>query len=222
VIPLASARELDDEVVRTLELVGVPDELLPHGVGATSLEDAFASLPGSRDLPRSRGSLIAIVAPPATAARLAAILADELGIAPEELTRVLPRRTRGARDGSFVTTPEEARDLAPGWRRDRIALVTVPCARPADASFARAMLYALAPSMVLASASATAKTEDIAATCAALGGVDALCLGDLDATLTPASALGSGTPVARLDGVAADGAAWAAVAERALARRSAR
>lgn len=219
VIPLASARECDDEIVKQLELVGVPDELLPHGVGATSLEDAFGSLPGARPLPRSRGSLIALVAPAAKAARLAELLASELELAPEEIARAVPRRTRSARVGSLVTTPEEALDLSPGWRRDRIGLVTVCCASAADTSWARAMLYALAPSMVLALQSATAKSEDVAAACAALGGVDALCLEELEATLTPASALASGTPVARLDGVVADGAAWAAVAARALARR---
>ncbi|HXQ62735.1 MAG TPA: hypothetical protein VN796_10400, partial [Acidimicrobiales bacterium] len=62
---------------------------------------------------------------------------------------------------------------------------------------------------------ATAKAEDVAAWAEALGGIDALALENLEATVSPASALGVGIPVARIDGQPATAARWvAAIVDR--------
>ena len=57
---------------------------------------------------------------------------------------------------------------------------------------------------------ATAKSEDVTAWAGALGGLDALAVDNLDATVSPAASLASGIPVARLDGHPANAARWTA------------
>jgi len=50
-----------------------------------------------------------------------------------------------------------------------------------------------------------------------LGGLDAIALDGLDDTTTPASILGTGIPVARLDGRPASAALWTALLLERLA-----
>ncbi len=79
-----------------------------------------------------------------------------------------------------------------------------------DRSWATHLIAALRPTAVWGVVDATAKTEDIAAWAEDLGGVDALALEHLDATVSPAAVLGLGTPVARIDGQPATAARWVA------------
>jgi hypothetical protein len=64
---------------------------------------------------------------------------------------------------------------------------------------------------------ASSKPEDVQAWSDSLGGLDAVVVDGLDATATPASILGTGIPVARLDGRPASPALWTALLLERLA-----
>lgn len=203
-----------------LVTVGFPADLLAGAASSPrTLLDAFSLAPRPRPLPRTPGSLVAVVGP----LTVAKDIAEQLGVPSEHVARARRTRSAGEQASALVVHDEqEAADLAPGWRRDRVGVVAVSVTSLSrDGAWARNVLRALAPSMTIALASATAKAEDIGAFCAAIGGVDALVIEGLEATLTPASVLATGIPVGMLDAMPADAATWADVATRALARRSA-
>lgn len=211
----------DGALTEQLELLGFPAGLIEQAATAPrTLLEAFALATSPRALPRTPGSLVAVVGSTQVAKRIAELC----GVPAVELARA--RRWRADHEASsplVVHDAYEAADLAPGWRRDRVAVVALAVSSAGrDGAWARQLLRALAPSMTIAVASATTKPEDVAATCEAIGGADALVLEDVDATLTPAASLSAGIPVGMLDGLPADAATWVAVASRALARRGAR
>ncbi len=116
----------------------------------------------------------------------------------------------------LVRSAEDAAELAPGWRRlgPAVVVIDAPVTGP-ERSWATHLIAALRPTAVWGVVDATAKAEDIAAWAEALGGIDALALENLEATVSPASALGVGIPVARIDGQPATAARWvAAIVDR--------
>ncbi len=179
----------------------------------TLLLEAFGGLTPPPPLPRRAGSLLVVVGAGVPARRLGAALAGELGTDPVEV----PFCSRDAGAYAVVTgkllvrSAEDAAELAPGWRRSQPAVVVVdaPVAAP-ERSWASHLIAALRPTAVWGVVDATAKTEDTAAWVQALGGMDALALENLDATVSPAAALGLGIPVARIDGQPATAARWVA------------
>jgi hypothetical protein len=97
-----------------------------------------------------------------------------------------------------------------------VALTAPTSAR--DLRWAASMLDALEPTAVWGVVGADRKTEDVEAWAEGLGGLDALALEHLDATVSPASLLQLGIPVARLEGQKATPALWAVMlAERIAA-----
>jgi hypothetical protein len=82
--------------------------------------------------------------------------------------------------------------------------------RGTEQSWARAVITSLRPTAVWGLADSTTKTQDIAAWVETLGGVDALALENIGGTTSPAAVLGTGIPVARLDGQPATAARWVA------------
>lgn len=174
---------------------------------------AFAHLGAAPPLPRQAGSLLVVVGDGVPARRLAAALAGEIGTDPA----VVPFASRDTQAHVVATGPllvrsaEDAAERAPGWRRSRPAVVVVDASvTGADRSWATHLIAALRPTAVWGVVDATAKTEDIAAWAEDLGGVDALALEHLDATVSPAAVLGLGAPVARIDGQPATAARWVA------------
>lgn len=206
-----------------LALVGFPLRLLGARSGELgSLAEAFALAPVARALPKTPGSLIAVVGAGGRALSAAKVIASEIGMEHAAIPRALARRARSTgEDHLIVHDATEAADLSPGWRRGRAVVVTVSVPSTAGAGeWTRAVLGGLAPSMTLLVASAAAKTEDVQAMVATIGGVDGIVLEDCGETLTPASVLSADLPIARIDGEAASASAWVAVAEQALERRS--
>lgn len=206
-----------------LALVGFPLRLLAtRSFELGSLTEAFALAPVARALPKSPGSLIAVVGSGGRALSAAKVIAAEIGMEHAAIPRALARRARsGGEDHLVVHDAAEAADLSPGWRRGRAVVVTVSVpSTVAAGEWARSVLGGLAPSMILLVASAAAKTEDIQAMAETIGGVDGLVLEDCSETLTPASVLSADLAIARIDGQPACASVWAAVAERALERRA--
>jgi hypothetical protein len=194
-------------------------EGLRHGAGLEALLlHALGGLPPAPAVPRRAGSLLVVVGAGAPARRLAAALAGEVGIDPTEV----PFCSRDGGASALVTgrllvrSAEDAAELAPGWRRSRPAVVVVDAAvTGSPRSWATHLIASLRPTAVWGVVESTAKTEDIHAWAEALGGIDALALENLEATVSPASALAVGIPVARIDGQPATAARWvAAIVDR--------
>ena len=194
-------------------------EGLRHGAGLEALLlHALGGLPPAPAVPRRAGSLLVVVGAGAPARRLAAALAGEVGIDPTEV----PFCSRDGGASALVTgrllvrSAEDAAELAPGWRRSRPAVVVVDApVTGSPRSWATHLIAALRPTAVWGVVESTAKTEDIHAWAGALGGIDALALENLEATVSPASALAAGIPVARIDGQPATAARWvAAIVDR--------
>jgi len=200
-------------------LVASVAEGLRQGAGLEALLlEAFASLVPAPPVPRRAGSLLVVVGAGVPARRLAAAVAADIGTDPAEV----PFASRDDAAHAVVTgrllvrSAEDAAELAPGWRRSRAAVVVIdaPVTGP-ERSWATHLIAALRPTAVWGVVDATAKAEDVAAWAEALGGIDALALENLEATVSPASALGVGIPVARIDGQPATAARWvAAIVDR--------
>jgi hypothetical protein len=217
-----------------LVMAGFPEWLLPAAAddvtgdvtasapaGARSLEEAFAAVPAPRPLPRTPGSLVAVVGEGRAATQVARSVAAELGVRPSEIAvAALEGTTRSRRPGYRVQTPDEAADLSAGWRRDGVGVVVVH-ASPAEADrcWAREMLRAMRPSCVWGLARASTKPEDVGRWANDIGGVDALVVGEVAGTVTPAAILSAGIPVARLDGEPATPERWADVVAALAAGR---
>jgi hypothetical protein len=185
--------------------------------GATGLEaalvEAFGTLAPGPEVPRRPGSLLVVVGSGVPARRLAASVAGEIGVDPA----ALPFASLDAGAYALVTGPllvrsaEEGAERAPGWRRSQVAVVVVDAdVNGGDRTWATHVIAALRPTAVWGVVDATAKTEDIEAWADALGGLDALALENVHATVSPASALALGLPVTRLDGQPATATRWAA------------
>jgi len=216
VLATAAALRRMASVVDLLRNAGYPEALLrplEHFADTeATLEAAFALLPAAPAPPRAPGSLIAVAGPGQAAREAAYRLAGELGL--DESLVAMASQWRAARTlqpDMFVRDPDEAASLSPGWRRDRVGLVAVTAPLiSSDHRWAREVLRAMRPSAVWGVVSATTKPEDVVQWATALGGFDALVLEDVAYTSTPAAVLGTGIPVATLDGRTATPARWAA------------
>ncbi|MGH9082843.1 MAG: hypothetical protein ACRDWN_05815, partial [Acidimicrobiales bacterium] len=206
---------LNAALVELLLAAGFPRELLgsPPASARSTLESAFASLPAPPALPSDRGGLVAIVGDARLVRPTARAVALAVGCPPDEVAVAAPAGGAGHPTPAYrVRTADQAASMANGWRRDRVGVVAV-YAPPlgSDQQWTRQVLRALRPSCVWGTASATTKTDDVRRWVAAVGGVDALALTDVSRTATPAAALATGVPVARLDDDEATPGRWAAL-----------
>ena len=218
---VGSSPVLDDPVARALARTGLEERLVGtvvQGLAAGKdlgdlLLEAFGGLACAPPLPRRAGSLLVVVGDGAPARRLAAALADEMGIDPTAVPLAsLDRQAHVHATGRLlVRSAEDAAELAPGWRRSAPAVVVVDaCVSGPQRSWATHLIASLRPTAVWGVVDSTSKTDDIADWVQSIGGLDALALENLDATVSPAAALRVGVPVARLDGQPATATRWAA------------
>jgi hypothetical protein len=204
------------------DVIGPVSEGLGRGTDLeTLLLEAFARLVPAPPPPRRAGSLLVVVGAGDQARCLATTLAAEIGADPDMVPfACLDADSRAAVANRLVVhTAEEAGEFAPGWRRSRPAVVVVDAPVTSNVrSWATHLITALRPTAVWGIVDATCKTEDICSWASALGGMDALALANLGATVSPGTALGVGIPVARLDGRSATAECWAATVSDAIDR----
>jgi hypothetical protein len=177
------------------------------------LLEAFGRLGAAPPLPRRVGSLLVVAGAGAQARELAGAAAVEMGSDPAEVAVAsLDPRAEGVVPGqACVRSAEEAAELAPGWRRSRAAVVVVDApVTDTHRSWATHVITSLRPTAVWGIVDATHKAEDIGAWAHALGGIDALAVENLGASVSPATVLRVGIPVARLDGRPASASRWTA------------
>jgi hypothetical protein len=216
-----NAPESNDDRIEALRRAGLDGATLASlaeglrrgGELEAHLLATFGSLAPAPPLPRRAGGLLVVVGAGAQARRLAVALSSEIGGDPADVAFCsLEPDAVGAVAGALVIrSSEEAAELAPGWRRSQAAVVAVDSGvTSTERSWARSLIGSLRPSAVWGVVDATAKSEDICSWATALGGIDALALENIDATVSPAASLASGIPVARLDGHPANAARWTA------------
>ena len=210
--------------VGQLVKMGLPASYVPAAPSTAAFEAALRSslsrLPVAPALPKTTGSVLAVVGERAAALELARELSAEAGLDPDAVTiasrRRLPARTP---ENLVITSTDDALEKRRSWRRrSRPSVVVIDAELSADKpAWAYHVLAALEPEATWGVVDATRKTEDVAAWVSGLGGVDALAVNDIDATTSPASVLQLDIPVGRIDGRPASPALWAALLTERLA-----
>jgi len=223
VVPRPAALATVSPHAPQLEKLGLPGALMPmdasHGLHC-ALVDALSDLPTAPPLPAGRGTVLAVVGERAAALEIARELAVDLRLHPDDVVMCAPRRRTRAGDSTFeLTTPEDADEHRRSWRRrfDPTIVVLDAPADPRNRGWARDMLAALEPTSAWGVADATRKLEDVAAWADDLGGLDAMAVTNLADTVSPASVLQLGVPVAILDGEPASPELWADILMERLA-----
>ncbi len=196
------------------DMVGSVAEGLRRGDKLEALLlETFGHLVAAPQVPRRAGSLLVVAGAGEWARELAAAVAPEIGADPAEVpfASLDPQARTVVADNLLVRSTEIAAELAPGWRRSRAAVVVVDAPMTARPSWATHLITALRPTAVWGIVDATCKTDDIAAWADALGGLDALALKNLGATVSPAAVLRLGIPVVQLEGQHASAMLWSAI-----------
>lgn len=209
--------------VRTsLMRLGLPTDLLPDpSLLATSGNDVAAALlkslshlPPPPQLPKLASTIFCVVGGYDQVLRLTGRFAQEMGTDPDEIALIVPstlRRRSGRKQ--VLTNASAVSEMAPGWRRrSRPTLVALASSLASPSrGWLASVLEALRPDVLWACVQASTKTADVALWARSIGGVDALVVEGQQDTSTPAEILGSGIPVARLDGLPATEVLWTAI-----------
>ena len=210
--------------VGALVKMGLPPAYVPAIPSPAAVEAALRAslthLPAAPAIPRSTGSVLAVVGERSAALELARELSAEAGLDPDAITiatrKRLPARTPAT---MVITGSDDALEKRRSWRRrDRPSVVVIDTELCAEKpAWAYHVLAALEPEATWGVVDATRKTEDVAAWMDGLGGVDALAVNELDATVSPAAVLQLDVPVGRIDGRTASPSLWAALLTERLA-----
>lgn len=203
---------------RALLELGLPETMLPTdtspGMAVAALLRSL-HLPDVPPLPLQPGAVTVVVGERRAAARLAADVAAELHLSKRDIWVAEPGPE--GRPGRLVTPADAAAERRSWAGAPTVVALTAP-AGTRDARWAASMLDALEPAAVWGTVGADRKCEDVEAWAESLGGLDALALEHLESTVSPASVLRLGIPVARLEGQKATPALWAVLlAERIAA-----
>ncbi|MCU1486169.1 MAG: hypothetical protein JWN67_2915 [Actinomycetia bacterium] len=216
--PARTTPRVDTSASRELLALGVPESMLPADMSpGTAVAALLRSLrlPSAPPLPSDPGTLTVVIGERRAAARLAADVAGELHLAKRDVWVAEPGPE--GRPGRLVTPADAAVERRTWTGGPNVVTLTAP-AGARDLRWATSMLDALEPTAVWGVVDADRKTEDVHAWAEALGGLDAVAVERLDATVSPASILRLGIPVARIEGQKATPALWAVLlAERIAA-----
>jgi hypothetical protein len=214
-----------------LATVGLPRDLLPdaavlecletlrsvddaHAYVQLALTSALQRLPEAPELPGRAGGLLVAVGDLERALEFAFEVAEETGTDPATVVVASEaRHRRGVAAHQLISSTDHAAELAARGRRAphlTIVAMHAPVSAVPD-RWASRILDALRPTAVWGVVGATHKGEDLEAWAAGLDGLDALVVEETASTLSPATALTTGIPVARLDGQRATPALWAAL-----------
>lgn len=198
--------------------LGIPESMLPSdmspGMAVAALLRSLR-LPAVPPVPAEPGAVTVVIGDRRAAGRLAADVAAELHLTKHDVWVAEPG-PEGRTDR--LATPADALAERRTWGAGPTVVALSAPAGTRDLRWAASMLDALEPSAVWGVVGADRKNEDVQAWAEGLGGLDALALEHLDATVSPASILQLGIPVARIEGRKATPALWAVLlAERIAA-----
>jgi hypothetical protein len=213
---------VDDLDRKELARLGLPAPLLRRAPGGldrlSTLLHLAESFPRPHALPRSGGTVIALVGDRRGMAAAVAWVQEQVGLAPDRLMLASRSDSRVFPSSRRLSGVQEVDEHRRSWRRSGAPTLVV-VDDPVDVrttSWARHVLDALEPSAVWAVVDAQRKPEDVVAWAERIGGVDAIALDGTEHTASPASMLATGLPVGLVDGHAATPARWAAVLDERL------
>ncbi len=177
-----------------------------------ALLDLFAAQPRAPRPPRRPGSLVVVIGPAGRAAEEATRIAAEVGSDPSRIavatTAEVPTKVR---DDLLVRNADEAAEMAGGHRRGRIGVVAVDNeAGSRSTAWARHIVDALRPTLLLAVVDAMYKTEDVEEWIEGLGGVDGIIVDNVAYTASPGRILDLELPISRIDHQPATPVRWVA------------
>jgi len=201
--------------------LGLPVELVPPVIAGRDLRqdliERLAALPSAPRVPSAPGSVVCFVGTDGSAVAAARRAAIETGANPDDVV-LAQVDDEDQPPWLVVTDPETAATRRRGWwRRPEPTFVAIEQRTRTAEAWTVAMLAALEPTLVVGTASAATKPDDLAAWAAGLA-LDGLELDHLDATISPATAIASGVPILRLEGELATPALWADVLIARLGR----
>ncbi|MDE3203334.1 MAG: hypothetical protein KGQ66_03825 [Acidobacteriota bacterium] len=177
-----------------------------------ALLDLFAAQPRAPRPPRRPGSLVVVIGPAGRAAEEATRIAAEVGSDPSRIavatTADVPTKVR---DDLLIRNADEAAEMAGGHRRGRIGVVAVDNeAGSRSTAWARHIIDALRPTLLLAVVDAMYKTEDVEEWIESLGGVDGIIVDNVAYTASPGRILDLELPISRIDNQPATPVRWVA------------
>lgn len=206
------------EVLSQLQQEEVPSVQSPAG-SPTALDERrqrlwLQSIPTVPRPVYAPGQVLVVAGEPERALRTATALAEELAVDAQSVFLATPSpRSPGVAARRRLSEPAAMAARRARWARQPhsmiVALDAPMVLRPEG--WARSALAALAPSFVYGAVAATTKAADVREWARRLGGVDALSVDGLDATVDPASILTAQIPVALLEGRPATPHAWGAL-----------
>lgn len=203
----------DAALLASLRALGVPRDLL-HSLGAArseaqqvlaTLEQVLVPPP---PLLVGHGDVVVVVGPRAVAIEAAGVAAAQLGQVPADVVVA----GAGRAGVNSLRGPDEAAARRPAWRSCSPTVVAL-CANDnaTGRAWVQEMLGVLEPVAVWAAVRADRKPDDVATWAASIGGVAAIAVGACAETVSPASMLGAGLPIAAVEGRRSTPAAWTAL-----------
>ena len=177
-----------------------------------ALSALFETIPAAPRIPKRPGSLVVVVGAGQRALDEAARLVAQEGWDPSTVG-VASRRSGEipVREEMYMRDAADATEVGPSLRRGRVGVVAVDSPNGSDSTvWARHLISALRPTMVIGVVDAMHKSEDVARWVEAIGGVDAIVVDKIEATASPASILRLGIPVMRLGEHPSTPARWVA------------
>lgn len=200
-----------------LKRMGLPASLLPADgrLGLVpALYRSLSRMPMAPAVCLQPGEVMAVIGHADRALHLASRLALSIGLDPAEVVVASPAEVgEPGSDRMVIGSGAVAESHAEQWAaRSRPTVVSIAAAPGSGReAWASNVIEALQPAAVWGVVEATRKPEDVSAWSRALGQVDALAVEDLDATTSPAAVLGTGIPVALIDGQLSSPEAWTAL-----------
>jgi|GEM_PF-2968241 len=187
-----------------------------------ALASLFETIPAAPRIPKRPGSLVVVVGAGRRALSEASRLAAQEGWDPSMVGVASPRDGEvPAREECYMRDAADATEVAPSLRRGRVGIVAVDSANGSDSTvWARHVISALRPTMVIGVVDAMHKSEDVARWVEAIDGVDAIVVDRIETTTSPASVLRLGIPVMRLGEHQSTPARWVAALADVLSEES--
>lgn len=206
-------------LMASLRALGVPQDLLGGVEGSGSeAQQVLATLEQMLVPPPplivDRGDVVVVVGERGVAIQGAGVAAAQLGQVQGDVVLA----GAGRAGVNSLRGPEDAAARRPAWRSCSPTVVAL-CANDnvSGRMWVEEMIAALEPVAVWAAVRADRKPEDVATWAAAIGGVTALAVGACAETVSPASMLGAGLPIAAVEGRRSTPAAWTALLVERLA-----
>ena len=187
-----------------------------------ALSSLFETIPAAPRIPKRPGSLVVVVGAGQRAISEAARLVAQEGWDPATVGVASPRSGElPVREELYMRDATDATEVGPSLRRGRVGVVAVDSPNGSDSTvWARHLISALRPTMVIGVVDAMHKSEDVARWVEAIDGVDAIVVDRIEATASPASILSLGIPVMRLGEHPSTPARWVAALVDLLSEES--